>query len=119
MNDDPIRENDAAMKELVARKNDAAIKELVLLGDKTPASKIKPEDEKGLFNLAWKSVSPYETKKGLKSMWTDTYLNGNASENAGLMGLNEKHMICERMETNKVMIRLQNNHVSHENGDTG
>ena len=28
-------------------------------------------------------------------------------------------MACERIETNKVMIRLQNDHVGHENGDTG
>ena len=35
------------------------------------------------------------------------------------MGLNEKHMACERIETNKLMIRLQKDHVGHENGDTG
>ena len=28
-------------------------------------------------------------------------------------------MPCERIETNKVMIRLKNDHVGHENGDTG
>ena len=34
------------------------------------------------------------------------------------MGLNEKHVTCERIETNKVMIRLKNNHVGHENRNT-
>ena len=35
------------------------------------------------------------------------------------MGLNEKHMACERIKTNKVMKRLKNDHAGHENGDTG
>ena len=67
VNDEPIRKNDTATKELVARKNDVAIKELVPLGDKIPASKIKQEEEKGLFNSAWKSAGPEETKKRLNS----------------------------------------------------
>ena len=113
------RKNDAAIEELVAKKNDAAIKELVPLRDKTPTSKIKEEEEKGIFNSAWKSAGPDETEKGLKSTWTGNCLNGNERENAVLVGLNEKHMACERIETNKVMIRLQNDHVGHKNGDTG
>ena len=28
-------------------------------------------------------------------------------------------MSCEKIETNKVMIRLKNDHAGHENGDTG
>ena len=75
--DDPIRKNDAAMKELVGRKNDTAIKELVPLGDETPASKIKHQEEKGQFNLAWKNAGPEEPKKELNSTWTDEEIDSN------------------------------------------
>ena len=71
------------------------------LGDKTPASKIKQEEEKGLFHSAWKSAGPNETEKGLNSTWTGEDLNGNAREDAALVGLNEKHMACERIEKKK------------------
>ena len=92
---------------------------MVPLGDKTPASKIKQEEEKGLFDLAWKSAGTEETKKGLNSTWTDEEIDSNAREDATLVGLNEKHMACERIETNKVMILLQNDHVGHKKRDTG
>ena len=95
-------------------KNDAVIKELVPLGDKIPASEIKQEEEKGLFNSAWKSAGPEETEKGLNSTWTDEEIDSNARKEATLVGLNEKHMGCERIEINKVMMRLQNNHVGNE-----
>ena len=89
------------------------------LGDKTPASKTKQEEEKGLFNLAWKSAGLDEAKKGLNSTWTDEDLDSNAREDAALVGLNEKHMACERIEKKKVTIRLRNDHTGHENGGTG
>ena len=111
--------HDAAINELVVRKNDAAIKELVPLGDKTPSSKIKQEEEKGMFSSAWRIAGPKETKKGLNSTWTDEEIDSNARDDATLVGLNEKHMACERIETNKVMIRLKNDHAGHDTGDTG
>ena len=46
-------------------------------------------------------------------------LDSNAREDAALLGLNEKHMTCERIETNTVMIRMRNDHTGHENGGTG
>ena len=58
------------------------------MGDKTPVSEIKQEEEKGLFNSAWKSAGPDETEKGLKSTWTGNYLYGSTRENAASVGLN-------------------------------
>ena len=51
----------------------------------------------------------------MNSTWTDEDLDSNAREDAVLVGLNEKHMACERIEKNTVMIRLRNHHTGHKN----
>ena len=68
---------------------------------------------------AWKSPGPKEINKGLNSTRTTNDINSNTREDATSVGLNKKHMACERIKTNKVVIRLQNDHAGHNNRDTG
>ena len=103
----------------VVRQSDRLRLAARALGDKILGSNIKQEEEKGLFNSAWKSAGLEETEKGLNFTWTGNDLNDIAREDAASVGMNEKHMACEIIEKNKVMIRLRNDHTGHKNGGTG